>query len=71
MVARACFAGFLAAGAYCDEALSSEHGTYKTVNARLWPWLSGENCQNVSNVFSLRSVAGRLKVQLLEGGQEG
>ena len=27
--------------------LPSEHGTYRTVTARLWPWLSGENPQNL------------------------
>ena len=27
----------------------SEHGTYKAVKARFWPWLSCKNLQNVSS----------------------
>ena len=26
-----------------DHPLSSEHGTYMTVTARFWPWLSGDS----------------------------
>ena len=29
--------------------LSGERGTYKTVKARFWPWLSGQRRQNLSS----------------------
>jgi hypothetical protein len=30
-----------------EELLSSEHGTYKTVKARFWRWLSGKSPSNL------------------------
>jgi hypothetical protein len=29
-------------GTHLGAPLSREYGTYKTVNARFWPWLAGE-----------------------------
>jgi len=37
--------------------LSSEHGTYKTVKAIFWPWLSGKSPETLFKLFSLRSEA--------------
>jgi len=38
--------------------LSSEDGTYKTVKAKSWPWLSGKGLEN-RRLLPLRSDAGR------------
>ena len=40
-----------------DSAVSSEHGTYKTVKAKFWPWLSGKSPLTPFKVFPLRSEA--------------
>jgi len=37
--------------------MSSEYGTYRTVKARFWPWLSGTSPYNILKVFPLRSDA--------------
>jgi len=40
-----------------SQPLTSELGTYKTVKARFWPWLSGTSPQKVFKLFPLRSEA--------------
>ena len=53
------FAGSMAQEASSRGPLSSEYGTYKTVTARFWPWLSGKRSLKPLQVFPLRSEAER------------
>ena len=42
--------------------LSSEHGTYKTVQAIFWPWLSGDSPENLPGCeYSLHTISYRVE----------
>jgi len=53
--------------------MPSEYGTCRTVKVRIWPWLSGENPQNIlsCSLFARQRTCSKLlyrKVQWFRGG---
>jgi hypothetical protein len=68
MESGTCAGAVLKVGPAVDrESLSSEYGTYETVKARFWPWLSGETPQTL---LSGSLFACRIRRSTFRGGVE-